>query len=55
MIQDIPTLEDFFDAGKAQFDFAWDIVVSFLKLFDEVGDYGVDVGGCCTCGGGTFD
>ncbi|WP_245322957.1 hypothetical protein [Pseudomonas citronellolis] len=43
MIQDIPTPEDFFDAGKAQFDFAWDIVVSFLKLFDEAGDFGVDV------------
>lgn len=43
MIQDIPTSEDFINAGKAQFDFSWDIVVSFLKIFDEAGDYGVDV------------
>ncbi len=43
MIKDIPTSEDFISAGKAQFDFAWDIVVSFLKLFDEAGEYGVDV------------
>ena len=40
---DIPSSEDFISAGKAQFDFSWDIVVSFIKLFDEAGDYNVDV------------
>lgn len=43
MIVDIPSSEDFISAGKAQFDFSWDIVVSFIKLFDEAGDYNVDV------------
>lgn len=42
MIQDIPNAEDFFKSGRAQFDFAWDIVVSFLKIFNDASHYGID-------------
>lgn len=45
MIEGIPNSADFRDTGKAQFDFAWDIAVSFLKLFDEAGEYLVEVEG----------
>lgn len=41
MIDDIPSSYDFKNAGKAQFNFACDIIVSFLKLFDEVADYNI--------------
>jgi hypothetical protein len=43
LIVDIPSSEEFISAGKAQFDFSWDIVISFIKLFDEAGEYNVDV------------
>ncbi len=42
MIKNTPSSDDFLNAGKAQFDFAWDIVVSFLKLFDEASEYDID-------------
>jgi hypothetical protein len=35
MIKDIPTSEEFDSAAKAQFDFAWDIVISFLLTLEE--------------------
>ncbi|PJE54124.1 hypothetical protein [Marinomonas sp. BSi20584] len=43
MIVDIPSSEDFVSAGKAQFDFSWDIAISFIKLFDGAGEYYADV------------
>ncbi|GAB1263821.1 hypothetical protein [Aurantivibrio infirmus] len=39
MIRDIPTSSDFDSAAKAQFDFAWDIVISFLLTIEEAGRY----------------
>lgn len=39
MIKDIPTSEEFDSAAKAQFDFAWDIVISFLLTLEEAKDY----------------
>lgn len=39
MIKDIPTSEEFYSAAKAQFDFSWDIVVSFLLILEEAKDY----------------
>ncbi|HIF9337729.1 TPA: hypothetical protein ACX6RO_001817 [Photobacterium damselae] len=39
MVVDIPDDIDFKNAGKAQFDFAWDIVMSFLTQFDEFATY----------------
>jgi len=42
MITDIPTSEEFDSAAKAQFDFAWDIVITFLLTLDEAGQY-VDI------------
>lgn len=35
MIKDIPTSEEFDSAAKAQFDFAWDIVISFLLTLED--------------------
>lgn len=44
MIKDIPTSDEFDSAAKAQFDFAWDIVISFLTTLDEAGHYsGVEI------------
>lgn len=43
MITEIPTSEEFALAAYAQFDFAWDIVISFMTALDEAGQY-VDVG-----------
>lgn len=42
MIKDIPSSEEFDSAAKAQFDFAWDIVMSFLILIEDVKGF-VDV------------
>ncbi|MEZ9069576.1 hypothetical protein [Vibrio atlanticus] len=39
MVVDIPEEIDFANAGKAQFEFAWDIVMSFLTQFDEFVTY----------------
>lgn len=39
MIIDIPSTEEFDAAAKAQFDFAWDIVISFLLVVDDAGEY----------------
>lgn len=39
MITEIPTSEEFSTAAYAQFDFAWDIVISFLTTLDEAGQY----------------
>ncbi|MDF1830636.1 hypothetical protein [Cycloclasticus pugetii] len=39
MIKDIPTSEEFDSAAKAQFDFAWDIVISFLLTLEEAKGY----------------
>jgi hypothetical protein len=39
MIKDIPTSEEFDSAAKAQFDFAWDIVISFLLILEEARGY----------------
>lgn len=39
MIKDIPTSSEFNSAAKAQFDFAWDIVISFLLTLDDAGRY----------------
>lgn len=39
MIKDIPTSEEFDSAAKAQFDFAWDIAISFLLTLDEAKGY----------------
>ncbi|KZN15900.1 MULTISPECIES: hypothetical protein [Pseudomonas] len=39
MITDIPTSDEFSSAAYAQFDFAWDIVISFLTTLDEAGQY----------------
>ncbi len=39
MINDIPTSSEFDSAAKAQFDFAWDIVISFLLTLEEAGRY----------------
>lgn len=39
MIKDIPTSSEFDSAAKAQFDFAWDIVISFLLTLEEAGRY----------------
>ncbi len=38
MIKDIPSGSEFDSAAKAQFDFAWDIVISFLQLLEEAKD-----------------
>lgn len=39
MITEIPTSDEFAAAAYAQFDFAWDIVISFLTTLDEAGQY----------------
>lgn len=39
MIKDIPTSEEFDIAAKAQFDFAWDIVISFLLMINHASRY----------------
>ena len=39
MITEIPTSDEFSSAAYAQFDFAWDIVISFLTTLDEAGQY----------------
>lgn len=39
MIKDIPTSEEFDSAAKAQFDFAWDIVISFLLALEDAKGY----------------
>lgn len=39
MIKDIPTPDEFESGAKAQFDFAWDIVISFLLTLEEAGQY----------------
>lgn len=39
MIKDIPTSDEFDSAAKAQFDFAWDIVISFLLTLEEAKGY----------------
>lgn len=40
MINDIPTSEEFDFAAKAQFDFAWDIVISYLLTLEDARGYG---------------
>ncbi|MCK0551330.1 hypothetical protein [Pseudomonas syringae] len=42
MITEIPTSDEFESAAYAQFDFAWDIVISFMTTLDEAGQY-IDV------------
>jgi len=39
MITEIPTSDEFASAAYAQFDFAWDIVISFMTALDEAGQY----------------
>ncbi|NOJ66699.1 hypothetical protein [Acinetobacter indicus] len=39
MIKDIPTSDEFDLAAKAQFDFAWDIAMSFLVTIEDVSSY----------------
>lgn len=39
MIKDIPTSDEFDSAAKAQFDFAWDIVISFLLTLEDARRY----------------
>ncbi len=39
MIKDIPTSEEFDSAAKAQFDFAWDIAISFLLTLEDAKGY----------------
>ncbi len=39
MIKDIPTSEEFESAAKAQFDFAWDIVISYVLALEEARGY----------------
>lgn len=39
MIKDIPTKEEFDSAAKSQFDFAWDIVISFLLSLENAREY----------------
>ncbi|MBS7777714.1 hypothetical protein [Acidovorax sp. CCYZU-2555] len=39
MIKDIPTVAEFDSAAKAQFDFAWDIAISFLLSLEEARGY----------------
>lgn len=39
MIKDIPISDEFDSAAKAQFDFAWDIVISFILTIEEAGRY----------------
>lgn len=39
MITEIPTSDEFSSAAYAQFDFAWDIVISFMTTLDEAGQY----------------
>lgn len=39
MIKDIPTEDDFNSAAKAQFEFAWDIVISFLITINDANRY----------------
>lgn len=39
MIKDIPTSKEFDSAAKAQFDFAWDIVISFMLTLEEAKGY----------------
>lgn len=39
MIKDIPSSEEFDSAAKAQFDFAWDIAISFQLTFEDAGAY----------------
>ena len=39
MIIEIPTSDEFASAAYAQFDFAWDIVISFMTALDEAGQY----------------
>lgn len=39
MIKDIPTREEFDSAAKAQFDFAWDIAISFLLSLEDARGY----------------
>ncbi len=40
MLHDIPSYEDFIKSGKGQFDFAWDVAISYLKLVDEANTSG---------------
>ena len=39
MIKDISTSEEFDSAAKAQFDFAWDIVISYLLTLEDARGY----------------
>lgn len=39
MIKDIPNSDEFDSAAKAQFDFAWDIAISFLLTIEDVRSY----------------
>ena len=39
MIKDIPTNDEFDSAAKAQLDFAWDIVISFILTLAEAAGY----------------
>lgn len=39
MIKDIPSRAEFNSAAKAQFDFSWDIVISFLLTLAEAREY----------------
>jgi len=39
MIKDIPNSEEFDSAAKAQFDFAWDVVISFLLTLEDARSY----------------
>ncbi len=40
MIKDIPSNEEFDSAAKAQFDFAWGTVISFLLMIDQAEHWG---------------
>jgi hypothetical protein len=39
VIHDIPTSDEFFSAAKAQFDFAWDIAISFFTQLEDAQSY----------------
>jgi len=42
MISDVPSPQDFYDAGHELFDFAWDTVARFWTTLAEAEDWGID-------------
>jgi hypothetical protein len=42
MISDVPTPQDFYDAGHELFDFAWDTVARFWTALANAEDWGID-------------